>query len=313
MDDNKTLDRNANRDPITGAPGSHPVGTGVGAAAGAAMVGAATGTLAGPVGTVIGAAVGAVVGGLAGKAVAERIDPTVEDGYWRENYTSRPYVEPGSSYDDYGPAHGYGVSEYARLPGRTFDEAESGWRAAGRRAAAVLPSNGNVPRAPRETRGNVSATRSSAPCPATRIATANRPPPQLPRAVPASCGAGAASHPRHTPVHGLRRRKHNAHDGRMSTHGYGIEARHRASERAHANKPARFLILIVDATGVTAARLFDVDRKPVADFDGGSQEVAVMTQGLAPAQDAGAPAWDGALGGHSAEARRAADVYTLDV
>jgi hypothetical protein len=133
MDDNKILDRDANRDPITGAPGSHPIGTGVGAVAGGAMAGAATGTVAGPVGTVIGAAVGAVVGGLAGKAVAEQIDPTVEDGYWRENYTNRPYVEPGSSYDDYGPAYGYGVSEYSRYPGRTFDEVESelatGWYA----------------------------------------------------------------------------------------------------------------------------------------------------------------------------------------
>jgi hypothetical protein len=42
-------------------------------------------------------------------------------------------LEPGSSYDDYGPAYGYGVSEYSRYPGRTFDEVESelatGWYA----------------------------------------------------------------------------------------------------------------------------------------------------------------------------------------
>jgi len=55
----------ANRDPISGAPGAHPVGTGLGAAAGGIAGGAAAGTLAaGPVGTVIGAAVGAVLGGL---------------------------------------------------------------------------------------------------------------------------------------------------------------------------------------------------------------------------------------------------------
>lgn len=115
----------ANRDPITGTPGSHPVGTGVGAVLGGAAAGAATGTVAGPVGTVIGAAVGAVVGGLAGKAVAESIDPTVEDAYWRENYTGRNYVAPGSTYDDYGPAYGYGVSEYSRYPGRRFEDVES--------------------------------------------------------------------------------------------------------------------------------------------------------------------------------------------
>src|SRR4051812_26680344 len=68
--------RDANADPITGAPGAHPVGTGIGAAAGGIAAGAAIGTVAGPIGTAIGAAVGAVVGGLAGKGVAERIDPT---------------------------------------------------------------------------------------------------------------------------------------------------------------------------------------------------------------------------------------------
>ncbi len=67
----------ANRDPISGTPGSHPVGTGVGAAGGAAA-GAAVGTLAGPVGAAVGLAAGAVVGGLAGKDAAEKMDPTVE-------------------------------------------------------------------------------------------------------------------------------------------------------------------------------------------------------------------------------------------
>lgn len=68
-----------NRDPISGAPGAHPVGTGVGAAAGGVAAGAAIGSVAGPVGTAVGAAVGAIAGGLAGKQVAETIDPTVDD------------------------------------------------------------------------------------------------------------------------------------------------------------------------------------------------------------------------------------------
>jgi len=114
----------ANRDPITGAPGSHPVGTGVGAALGGAAAGAATGTVAGPVGTAIGAAVGAVIGGLAGKGVAELIDPTREDAYWRENYKQRPYVNRGSTFDDYGPAYGYGVNAYSKYPDRSFEELE---------------------------------------------------------------------------------------------------------------------------------------------------------------------------------------------
>src|SRR4051812_49012093 len=97
----RDINRDANRDPLSGAPGAHPVGTGIGAAAGGIAAGAAVGSVAGPVGTLVGAAVGAVAGGLAGKGVAELVDPTAEDAYWRENYSSRPYVDNAYSYDDY--------------------------------------------------------------------------------------------------------------------------------------------------------------------------------------------------------------------
>jgi hypothetical protein len=131
LDKDMKTDPQANRDPLTGAPGAHPVGTGLGAAVGGAAAGAATGTVAGPVGTLVGAAVGAVVGGLAGKSVAESIDPTREDAYWRDNYSSRPYVDRSVSYDDYGPAYGYGVSSYSQYAGRRFEDVESdlgrGW------------------------------------------------------------------------------------------------------------------------------------------------------------------------------------------
>lgn len=115
----------ANRDPITGAPGAHPVGTGIGAAAGGVATGAAVGAVAGPLGAAVGAAVGAVVGGLAGKAVAEQIDPTVEDAYWRDNYKSRPYIDSTSTYDDYGPAYRYGVDARTKYPSRDFDTLDS--------------------------------------------------------------------------------------------------------------------------------------------------------------------------------------------
>jgi hypothetical protein len=115
----------ANRDPISGTLGAHPVGTGLGAVAGGMAAGAVAGTVAGPVGTLVGAAVGAVAGGLAGKGIAELIDPTAEDAYWRENYSSRPYVTSGNTYDDYGPAYRYGVSSYGKYDGRTFEQAEA--------------------------------------------------------------------------------------------------------------------------------------------------------------------------------------------
>lgn len=119
------LDRDANRDPLTGAPGAHPFGVGVGAALGGAAAGAATGTIAGPVGTAVGAVVGAVVGGLAGKGVAESIDPTREDAYWRDNFATRPYVASGAHYDDYGPAYRFGTDAYGRYPGRRFEDSEA--------------------------------------------------------------------------------------------------------------------------------------------------------------------------------------------
>jgi hypothetical protein len=126
--------KDMNRDPLSGAPGSHPVGTGIGAVAGGLAAGAAAGSVAGPAGTVVGAAVGAVAGGLAGKGVAELIDPTAEDAYWQDNYSSRPYFTDDYSYDDYGPAYRYGVDSYSLYNNRTWDAAEadmaSGWERA---------------------------------------------------------------------------------------------------------------------------------------------------------------------------------------
>jgi hypothetical protein len=122
MAKDKIITSNENRDPLSGEPGAHPVGTGVGAVLGGVAAGAATGTVAGPIGTAVGAAVGAVLGGLAGKGVAEGIDPTAEDAYWRENWKTRPYADSAATYDDYGPAYAYGLTAYSRYPGRSFDE-----------------------------------------------------------------------------------------------------------------------------------------------------------------------------------------------
>lgn len=121
----------SNPDPITGAPGAHPVGTGVGAAGGGlagAAIGAAVG---GPVGGLVGGAVGAVAGGLAGKGVAEKIDPTVESAYWRDNFRTRPYVGSDETFESYEPAYRYGWESRSRYPERGFEEVESdlgrGW------------------------------------------------------------------------------------------------------------------------------------------------------------------------------------------
>lgn len=115
----------SNRDPLTGATGAHPLGTGVGAAIGGAAAGAAAGSVAGPIGTAVGAAVGAVAGGLFGKGVAEGLDPTVEDAYWRDNYRTRPYVEAGARYERYQPAYRYGWEARSRLGAKPWHESEA--------------------------------------------------------------------------------------------------------------------------------------------------------------------------------------------
>ncbi|MEO8204158.1 MAG: hypothetical protein ABI630_09855 [Betaproteobacteria bacterium] len=117
-------DSEANRDPLTGEAGAHPIGTGLGAAAGGMAAGAAVGTVAGPIGTLVGAAAGAIIGGLAGKSVGEAIDPTLEAVYWEETYVSEPYYLSNYSYEDYGPAYRTGYQGRAKYVGRTYAEVE---------------------------------------------------------------------------------------------------------------------------------------------------------------------------------------------
>ncbi len=122
METANTPDRN--EDPITGEPGSHPVGVGVGTAGGAAA-GAAVGAVGGPVGAAVGAVVGGVAGAYAGKGVAENIDPTVEEAYWRENHPNQEWAnDPDNTYADYEPAYRYGYTQ-AAARGSKWDENES--------------------------------------------------------------------------------------------------------------------------------------------------------------------------------------------
>ena len=129
-----TTTHDSNPDPITGAPGSHPVGVGVGGTGGA-VIGAAIGSLLGPIGTLIGGAAGTLVGAAAGKGVAERIDPTGEAQYWESAHATRPYYDSNFTYDDYNPAYAYGDDVRARHVGRKWDdslesEVRDGWDAA---------------------------------------------------------------------------------------------------------------------------------------------------------------------------------------
>ena len=53
------------------------------------------------------------------------IDTNAEETYWRQNYTTRPYVTEGTSFTEYKPAYRYGADAHTRYPGRSFDDAES--------------------------------------------------------------------------------------------------------------------------------------------------------------------------------------------
>jgi hypothetical protein len=111
-----------NEDPITGEPGSHPVGVGVGTAAGAAA-GGAIGAAGGPVGAVVGAVVGGIAGAAAGKTAGEAVNPTVEDAYWRENHARQDYANADDNFDDFGPAYRAGYEGPSRYR-TSYDEAE---------------------------------------------------------------------------------------------------------------------------------------------------------------------------------------------
>ena len=139
-DTDKAESRDANRDPITNAPGAHPVGTGIGAAGAGAAGAAIGGAVGGPVGAAVGAVVGSVAGGLAGKGVAEMIDPTAEDAYWRENYKNEPYVRGERRFEDYQPAYRAGYMGRAKAqPDSTFESAEPMLRSDYESSSGSLP------------------------------------------------------------------------------------------------------------------------------------------------------------------------------
>jgi len=119
----ETAPRNENRDPITGEPGSHPVGTGVGSLAGAAT-GAVVGSPGGPIGMAIGGVIGAIAGASAGHGLAEELEPTDKDASWENTYHLQPYYLPGYDFTDYSPAYMMGYEGPSIYQGLTFEQAE---------------------------------------------------------------------------------------------------------------------------------------------------------------------------------------------
>src|SRR5688572_16994854 len=116
--------RDMNRDPLSGTPGAHPIGTGIGATGGA-VAGAAIGAVGGPVGMAVGGAIGAVAGGLGGHAVGEAVNPTAEYEYWKDTYSTEPYRNSAYDYNDYAPAYKLGYEGRSRYAGRAYNDVEN--------------------------------------------------------------------------------------------------------------------------------------------------------------------------------------------
>ena len=163
-DDKKVPD--ANRDPLTGAPGAHPVGVGGGAVGGGVAGAAAGAALGGPVGAVVGAAVGAVGVGSPARGLAEAVNPTVEDAYWRDNYKTRPYISgEGLRRLPAGLSAWLGITRALR--GKDFDAVEPDLRRDWEKTPMRRISHGRRPRRPPAMPG----IGSSRPFPATRMET----------------------------------------------------------------------------------------------------------------------------------------------
>jgi hypothetical protein len=125
MNDDRKQEPHENRDPITGEPGSHPIGTGVGTTGGGvagAAIGAAVG---GPIGAAVGAVVGGIAGAVGGHGVAEAVNPTQEEQYWRENHAAQSWAEGGGSYDQYAPAYRTGYEGGTKYAGKPYEEIET--------------------------------------------------------------------------------------------------------------------------------------------------------------------------------------------
>ncbi|MEO6871230.1 MAG: hypothetical protein ABI233_03305 [Chthoniobacterales bacterium] len=122
MDEKSEAAGNENRDPLTGEPGSHPVGTGLGTTGGAVAGGAIGAAAGGPVGAIAGAIIGGVAGAYGGRGVAEAVNPTVEEQYWRENHSAQSYATDPYDYEHYAPAYRVGYEAIGKYPGKSFDE-----------------------------------------------------------------------------------------------------------------------------------------------------------------------------------------------
>jgi hypothetical protein len=112
---------------VSGEPDSNLSAVGGGGIAGAAA-GAAIGTaVGGPLGGALGAAAGAIGGAVAADQIQDELDPKIEEAYWKEHHTERPYYKHGENYEEvYLPAYRFGWESaiHNQFADRDFEEIE---------------------------------------------------------------------------------------------------------------------------------------------------------------------------------------------
>jgi hypothetical protein len=54
----------------------------------------------------------------------EQFNPVLEDNYWRENFSSRPYAHADLGYSHYQPAYRFGWESRMRWQGHRWEDAE---------------------------------------------------------------------------------------------------------------------------------------------------------------------------------------------
>jgi hypothetical protein len=65
---------------------------------------------------------------MADSRTGSMLDWNTEEDYWRNNYSSRPYVGTNRDFSQWSPGYRYGFESANRHQGRKWDEVESDLR-----------------------------------------------------------------------------------------------------------------------------------------------------------------------------------------
>jgi hypothetical protein len=68
---------------------------------------------------------------MADPRTGSTVDWTMEEQYWRDSYSNRPYIGSNRDFEYWRPAYRYGYESATNYPGRKWNEVESdlktGW------------------------------------------------------------------------------------------------------------------------------------------------------------------------------------------